>query len=120
MRSAGSWDKSLKIPGAGARPATDGQNNEPRLDFLQEGFQADVEADPALTRKGGQFQQSDIGHCQAVRILARLVDGGPCPPGDLILVKPQPDHNMRINQNQESKDDNPASPFRAGIQAGQA
>jgi hypothetical protein len=31
--------------------------------------------------------------------LARFVDCSPCLPGDLILVKRQPDHDMRINQN---------------------
>jgi len=40
-----------KSNGAHARAATDRQDDEPGLNFLEEGFEANVELDAALTRE---------------------------------------------------------------------
>src|ERR1700722_6996972 len=97
----------------GARPAADWQNNESSLHFLEKRFEADVKTDPALPRKCGQLQQSDIGNCQPVCVLARVVDCTPRFSGDLILVKRQPDNDMCIDENHLS------SPHSSGETAGE-
>jgi hypothetical protein len=63
---------------AHARPLI-GRTMNRALDLLQEGFETDIDADAALTDECGQFQKGDIGYCQAVSILACVVDRGPCP-----------------------------------------
>jgi hypothetical protein len=40
----------------------DRQNYEPRLHFLEEGFEAGVEANPPLTRECCQLQQGNFGN----------------------------------------------------------
>ena len=80
----------------------DRQNNEPGLDLLEERLEADLNVNPPLSHECGQFQQSDIGDCQAVPILASAFDRSSSFPGDPIPGKRQPDHDMRIDQNQSS------------------
>ena len=83
---------------AQARPPI-GRTTKRSLNFLQEGFEADGKTDPGLTDQRRQFEQGDVGDCQAVRTLARVIDCGSCLLRDLILVKRQPDDHVRIDEN---------------------
>ena len=85
--------------GAHTRAAADGQDNEPCLDFLQKGFETDLEADAPFTSKRRQFQEADVGNGQPVAVPARIVDGRSCVLGKVSLVKRQPDDNMGVEEN---------------------
>lgn len=64
-----------KSHGARAGGAAHWQNYKPSVDFVQKGFEADAELDPALTRERCQLQEGDVGNCQTVPTATRIFDG---------------------------------------------
>lgn len=95
-------ERGWKSHRPGADTGGDWQDDETGLDFHQETFEADTKAYTALAGQRSELQEGDSGNRKALIVPASRVDRRFRSFGNSARSEGQPEHDVRVQQDQES------------------